>query len=43
MNATLEVRMTIETMLWAVLGLIALVGGAGLVACLWALVKAPKR
>lgn len=35
--------MTVETMLWSVLGLIMLVGGAGLAACLWAIVKAPKR
>jgi len=35
--------MSMESILWAVLGLIALVGGAGLVASLWAIVKAPKR
>ncbi|GEM_PF-5598894 len=30
----------VETILWSVIGLIALVGGAGLVASLWAFVKA---
>jgi len=35
--------MSMESILWAVLGLIVLVGGAGLAASLWAIVKAPKR
>ncbi|GAA2454239.1 hypothetical protein GCM10009857_18170 [Agromyces soli] len=32
--------MTIETVLWTVLGLIALVGGVLLLSALWSLVKA---
>ncbi|SFR71675.1 hypothetical protein SAMN05428970_1225 [Agromyces sp. CF514] len=34
--------MTIESMIWSVLGLIALVGGVGLVAALLALIRAPR-
>jgi len=35
--------MSIESMLWAAIGFIMVVGGAGLVACLFALAKAPKH
>ena len=34
--------MSIESVLWSVLGILALVGGVGLVASILALIKAPK-
>ncbi|MCP2369610.1 putative membrane protein [Agromyces terreus] len=34
--------MSIEAVIWSVLGVIALVGGVGLVAAILSLVKAPK-
>lgn len=35
--------MTTESVLWALLGLYALVGGVLLAACLWALVRRPRE
>ncbi len=35
--------MTVEQMLWAVLGAIGVVGGLGLLLALWSLIKAPKE
>jgi uncharacterized membrane protein len=37
-----EVQMSVESMLWAAIGFIAVVGGGGLVVCLFALAKASK-
>ena len=35
--------MSTEAMLWTVLAAIGVVGGIGLLSCLWALLKAPKQ
>lgn len=33
--------MSIEFVMWSIIGLIGLVGGVGLAVCLWALAKSP--
>lgn len=35
--------MSVEQMLWSVLGAIAVIGGIGLLAALWALVRRPRQ
>jgi len=35
--------MSMETVLWSILGVYGVVGGVLLLACLWALVRAPRR
>ncbi len=35
--------MTIETVLWSILGLIGAVGGVLLLAALWSLIRSPRQ